>query len=113
MAAPAPPPLWQSDALQNISNGQDVGRGGKAGAGGSLVHSRMTYEPALLSEAYRHVRQVTDGRREADLYDLLANTRREETYQPHFPGVRGADRSAARPFKQSTQLAQAVGLCGQ
>ena len=45
-----------------------------------------------LTEAWRHVKAcgaASSSRQGYDLYDLLANVRREETFQPYFAGVRG------------------------
>ncbi len=86
MGSLGPPPAWQGDVLQNISNGQVARRA-----------AARTYDAAQLSEACRHMRQLADSRREVDLFDMLANTRREETYQPYYPGVRRTTAVARGP----------------
>ncbi|KAJ9532820.1 hypothetical protein QJQ45_010939 [Haematococcus lacustris] len=81
--ADLPPLQWAGDVLRN-----GIGPG-RATAGGSAGRDALSSE--ALAEAFRHVKQVVgDARRDADLYDLLAGTRREETYQPYFSGVRRA-----------------------
>ncbi|KAJ9533501.1 hypothetical protein QJQ45_026553, partial [Haematococcus lacustris] len=81
--ADLPPLQWAGDVLRN-----GIGPG-RATAGASAGRDALSSE--ALAEALRHVKQVVgDARRDADLYDLLAGTRREETYQPYFSGVRRA-----------------------
>ncbi|KAJ9533902.1 hypothetical protein QJQ45_026986, partial [Haematococcus lacustris] len=81
--ADLPPLQWAGDVLRN-----GIGPG-RATAGASAGRDALSSE--ALAEAFRHVKQVVgDARRDADLYDLLAGTRREETYQPYFSGVRRA-----------------------
>lgn len=79
MSSATPPPLG------NITN---IGQGG--GRSAAARESTAVETAGACNDTMRHVRQVAaaDARRDADLYDLLANTRREETYQPYFQGVR-------------------------
>ncbi|KAJ9532443.1 hypothetical protein QJQ45_010535 [Haematococcus lacustris] len=52
--------------------------------------SSADYDDGYYDFRSEHVKQVVgDARRDADLYDLLAGTRREETYQPYFSGWPG------------------------
>lgn len=86
-----PPPLW----LRDISNNAIDRPGPQAGLGGLRFYSNEA-----LSEAYRHLRQVGEARRDCDLYDLLASVRREETYQPYFQGVSSAGWGAVGTLEQ-------------
>ena len=87
----APPPLWQRD-IQSPT------------ASGSGLRVAML-QPEALSEAQRHLRTVVaESRVRPDLYDQLAGTRREETYQPYFPGV-SSSRNSARMQVLTARLA--------
>ena len=81
--AAVPPPLWQRDTLQSLSQASE--RSPRRG-----ITNRIDQHPTCEqgAEAYRHVKVVaSDARRDFDLHDLLISTRREETYQPYPHGV--------------------------
>jgi hypothetical protein len=77
-----PPNIRASDVLRNISNAPR----GPAGGLGLLDGTTRT---ELVAEAARAVKSISGSGSSGycDLYDLLAGTRREETFQPYFPGV--------------------------
>lgn len=79
------PPLWQSDIQRD-----EAMRGNQAGPSTRDLGRRFQSSEAV-NEAYRHVTEVAQCRRDADLYDLLGATRREDTYQPYVAGVRPPD----------------------
>jgi len=76
MIMAAPPVRWQQDV---------VGRTSSRGAAVETAPSLQGNE--RISDAWRHVKTVTEVSKEYDLFDLLQNTRREDTYQFHIPGV--------------------------
>lgn len=84
----APPAVWATDMhrAKELENGL---------AAQQQLTGTKTINNEHISEAYRHVKQVVhDGnRRDFDLYDLLSSTRREETYQNYYQGVRNRQTS--------------------
>jgi hypothetical protein len=78
----APPNVRASDVLRNISNAPK-------GASGSIGLLDGTTRSDTVSDAARHIKAIAGSASSSycDLYDLLAGTRREETFQPYFPGV--------------------------
>ena len=86
MASSGMPFSWQRDAALGSS------------AAGSGLGSAARVKPAVpsvdqLSKAFTHIVQIVEGtkdlHRDADLYDLLAATSKEDSYQQHYnQGVR-------------------------